>query len=81
MSFDEVITLTPDDASIIGDALVNAAAENLPTRVAIDDGGVKFSIARGTWSPPIGTQEVREPWSAHTFQVATSHHVPPKGTP
>lgn len=60
MSFDEVINLTPDEASLIGDSLVTAAAEGLPTRVAIDDGGVKFSVARGTWTPPIGSLNVAD---------------------
>lgn len=56
MTFDEVITLTPDQAAMIGDILTGAAAAQYRVRVATDDGGVKIAVGRHTWSPPIGTQ-------------------------
>jgi hypothetical protein len=59
MTFDDgVITLEPADAEMIGELLTDAATDGSPVRVAIDDGGVKLSVARGTWTPAIGSIHV-----------------------
>ena len=34
--------------------LIAAADKSQPVRFAIDDGGLKLSIGRGTWTPPLG---------------------------
>ena len=64
MGFDEVITLNPDDSAMIGDMLIGAAAARVPVRVAIDDGGLKVSAGRSTWTPAIGTPDPSTPVGA-----------------
>lgn len=50
-----VITVEPEDSDWLAGVFAGAASMRDPVRVAIDDGGVKVSVGRHTWSPPIGT--------------------------
>jgi hypothetical protein len=53
--FDHVITIGPSDADWLASLFVGAADRGDAVRVAIDEGGVKFAVGRGTWTPAIGT--------------------------
>lgn len=57
MSFDEVVYLSAEDVVALVGELDIAMARNAGARIAVDDGGVKVSPARASWSPPIGTTE------------------------
>lgn len=54
-----VIIVGPNDADWIATMFVGAAERQHPVRVAIDDGGVKFKVSNGAWTPPIGIQDPR----------------------
>ena len=54
--FDNVITIPSGECDWIAGMFVGAAERRDSVRVAIDDGGVKFSVGRGAWTPPIGKQ-------------------------
>lgn len=51
-----VITVAPDDAEWLAGMFARAAARLETVRVAIDEGGVKVAVGRGTWTPAIGEQ-------------------------
>ena len=55
MGMGTVITLDGEALSIVADQLARAVKDRSSVRVAIDDGGVKFSVGRGSWSPALGT--------------------------
>ena len=60
MSFAEIVILSPGDALLIVDILAAAGADHEQTRVAIDAGGLKLSVSRRTWTPPIGRPQHRD---------------------
>lgn len=49
-----IIQLDAEAAELVGEILTDAATDGATVRVAIDDGGLKLSVDRGTWTPPIG---------------------------
>jgi hypothetical protein len=49
-----VYKLDGDDLRMVFDALEASCYE---LRVAIDEGGVKFKVNNGTWSPALGSEE------------------------
>jgi len=55
--FDNVITIPSGECDWLSGMFVGAAERRDPVRVAIDDGGVKFKVGNGTWTPAIGKQQ------------------------
>lgn len=56
MSSQEVVYLSAAAVSELSDVLSYAAIREASVRLWVDDGGIKYSIDRQTWSfPPIGT--------------------------
>jgi hypothetical protein len=54
--FDNVITIPSGECDWLSGMFVGADERRDPVRVVIDDGGVKFKVGNGTWTPPIGRQ-------------------------
>lgn len=55
-SMGQIITVQPGDAEWISTMLVGAASRWERVRFAIDEGGVKIAVGRGTWTPAIGKE-------------------------
>ena len=54
--FDTVIGIPSGECDWLAGMFVGAAERRETVRVVIDDGGVKFAVGRGAWTPPIGKQ-------------------------
>lgn len=54
---DPIYVLSDNDLQALKNALSDPNRPAHTLRVAFDDGGVKFKINQGMWSPPMGTKD------------------------